>query len=232
MTYTNDDYVDQIDLPEWMKSVLPEHLPWSVISFADGKFRVSHDGSEFDEIIEAYDYVSFFKNNYQVVLDYSVDGHKGEFVNGFFFCDIEPGEGSSRLLASFTTEDQVAKLKESYFTWLTKISIEYSIDPDDFFKAHNWLTFHPVFWRRMNLNNPFHWITDDGLRDSSVSVWWDEENNKPGICLDAGEHKAPHYTHYSNDRFTFFASTYEEAIIMLAKEVNKFFDVDGVERFS
>lgn len=232
MNETNDDYVDRIVLPEWLTHTLPEHLPWSVISFADGKFHVSHDGSKFDGIVEAYDYVSTFKDKYQVVLDPSVDGHGGEFVQEFFFCDIEPGEGSSRLLFSHTTEDRLARVKQSYFTWLTKISIEYSVDPDDFFKAHNWLTFHPVFWRKSKLSDPFHWITDDGLRDSSVGVWWNDEENKPGIRLDAGEHRGPDYLHYSDDRFIFFASTYEEAIVLLAKEVNKFFDVDGVERFS
>lgn len=225
-----EDEVEGIVLPKWLTSTFPEHLPWTVISFSEGKFRVSHDGSEFYDIVEAYDYASTFTDEYQVVLDPSLDGNGGELMDGFFFCVVGQGASSSRLLLSYTTQDRVSMLKHSYRKWLTKISIEYSIDPDDFFKAHNWLTFHPVFWRKNNLRDPFRWVTDDGLHDATVSVWWNEEENKPGIRLDASEHKGPDYTNYCDDRITFFASTYEEAIVLLAKEVNELFDVDGNER--
>lgn len=227
-SYTED--VESIVLPEWLTKTFPKHLPWNVISFREGKYHVSHDGSEFDDVIEAYDYASSFKDEYQVVLDDSLDGHGGELMNGFFFCDVEQGASSSRLLLSHTTQDSVMMLKQSYLTWLTRISIEYSIDPDNFFNAHNWLTFHPVFWRKSNLRDPFRWVTNDGLHDATVSMWWNEEENKPGICLEASEHKGPDYTQYCDDRIAFFASTYEEAIILLAKEINELFDVDGVER--
>lgn len=228
-----EEQVEGIVLPKWLTDTFPKHLPWNVVSFSEGKFKVSCDGSEFYDVVAAYDYASRFKDEYQVVLDDSLDGNGGELMNGFFFCDVEQGASSSRLLLSNTTQDQVIMLKHSYLTWLTKISLEYSIDPDDFFKAHNWLTFHPVFWRRHNLQDQFRWVTDDGLHGATVSVWWNEEENKPGIRLEAGEHKGPDYTQYYRDEeFTFYASTYEEAIVLLAKEVNKFFDVDGVERKS
>jgi hypothetical protein len=226
-----EEEVEGIVLPEWLTASFPEHLPWSVVSYNDGKYYVSHDGSEFKDVVEAYDYASAFKEEYQVVLDSSLDGHGGELTNGFFFCDVEQGASSSRLLLSHTTQDSVTLLKHDYLTWLTKLSIEYSIDPDSFFNAHRWLTFHPVFWRKSRIRDDFRWDTSDGLRDVTVSLWWNQEENKPGICLEAGIHHAPEYTDYRrDDRLTSYASTYEEAIIILAKSVNELFDVDGVER--
>jgi hypothetical protein len=226
-----NEEVEGVVLPEWLMSSFPEHLPWNVISFNEGKYNVSHDGSEFGDIIEAYDYASSFKDKYQVVLDPSVDGHGGELMDGFFFCDVEQGASSSRLLLSHTTQDSVTLLKHDYLAWLTKVSIEYSIDPDSFFNAHRWLTFHPVFWRKSRVEDNFRWDTSDGLRATTISLWWNEEENRPGICLEAGGHIGPDYTsYYRDDRLTSYASTYEEAIIVLAKSVNETFDVDGVER--
>lgn len=81
------------------------------------------------------------------------------------------------------------------------------------------------------MHNDFRWDTTVGLDDATVSVWWDEEKDRAGICLEAGSHREPTYTHYyRDDRLTSYGHTYEEVIIMLAKKVNTYFDVDGNER--
>jgi hypothetical protein len=233
---SSKEKIEGIALPEWLTATFPEHLPWSAISFSEGKYHVSHDGSEFYDVAEAFDYVSSLKEEYQVVFDSSLDGNGGELMNGFFFCDVEQGDlaqgaYSSRVLLSHTTQDKVTMLKHHYLEWLTTVSIEYSLDPDNFFNAHNWLTFHPVFWRKSQLEDNFKWDTANGINDSSVRVRWNAEENKPEIYIEACIHAAPDYTHrYFDARLTGYAPTYEEAIIMLAKKVNILFGVDGAER--
>jgi len=226
--------VNEVVLPEWLTAEFPEHLPLTAISFNNGKFHVSHDGSRFDTIEEAYDFASEFSDTYQVVLDSSVDGHGGTLEeDGFFFCDTDKATGTSRLLLSMTTEELVFSLKEDYLNWLNDISVDYNANPDNFLTAHKWLSHHPMFWVKGTKEKSFHWATDNGLQEMSINVWPNKETGEPVIFLEHGMHHEQGYTNfYHDDRIFAKGKTYEEAIITMAKNVNIVFDLDGNERVS
>lgn len=227
------DEVEGIVLPKWFSDLFPPHLPWSIIAFKDGKFHVSHDGSMFDDIAEAYDYVSCFSSDYQVVFDSSVDGHSGELLDRIFLCDIPEGGRSGRLLPGQPTEDVEAVIKHDFRHWLTETSLEYNADPDDFVSAHNWLDCHPIFWTVQGRGPITYrsWATSSGMRHVRVRVWFDENTKEPGVFMEAGPHIAPDYRECGiNYKLCSYATTYEQAVIELAKKVNELYDLDGNPR--
>jgi hypothetical protein len=227
------DEVKDVVLPEWFMEALPEHLPWTVITFQDEQFHVSHDGSVFSTIVEAYDYASAFNKEYQVVLDRSVHGHGGELMDGMFFCDFELEAVSSRLLISHTTEDTVTIFKHDYRNWVSELSFEYNANPDNFVTAHHWLSRHPAFWTKKGEDAFANWETNGGMDEVSVKVWWDEDENAPLVLLETGAHVTPEYTYCRrDDKLSSYAATYEAAVIELARKVNELYDMDGDARIS
>lgn len=233
------DAVKDVVLPEWLTAELPAHLPVIYIywSAKKGTFRLSHenysndeDVVEFNTIVEAYNYASTLKDQYQVVFDSSVDGHGGRLVSLGFLCKADK-EGSSRMLPNVTTEDLEDILKHDYLEWLTEISVDYNADPEDFLKAHKWLTHHPLFWVKGKKEKSYQWATDLGLDKMSINIWAHEETGKPVIFLEHGQHHEDGYTYYYHDTRIFVREeNFEKAIVALAKKVNAVFDLDGYER--
>jgi hypothetical protein len=231
------DAVKDVVLPEWLTAEFPAHLPATYLYWSAKKdtFRLSHedysyeDAVEFDTIAEAYDYASTLKDQYQVVLNSSVNGHGGKLIGLGFLCDSK--DGSSRLLSNTTTEDLEDIMKHDYLEWLTEISVDYNADPEDFLKAHKFLTHHPLFWVKGKKEKSFQWATDNGLRNMAINVWANEETGKPVIFLEHGQHHEDGYTHYYHDTRIFVREeTFEKAIITMAKKVNAVFDLEGYER--
>lgn len=223
------DAVKDVVLPEWLTAELPKHLPHTFISFKDGHFYLS-DYSMFSSIETAYAQASKYADSYQVVLDPSVDGHGGRLVSLGFICDANK-DGSSRLLSTTTTEDLEDILKHDYLEWLTKVSVDYNSDPEDFLKAHKFLTHHPLFWVKGKKEKSYQWATDLGLDMMSINVWADEKTGKPVIFLEHGQHHENGYTSYYHDPRIFVREeTFEKAIIAMAKKVNSVFDLNGYER--
>lgn len=232
------DAVKDVVLPEWLTAELPAHLPVIYIYWSAKKdtFRLSNENYsndenvvEFDTIVEAYDYASTLKDRYQVVLNSSVNGHGGKLISLGFLCDSK--DGSSRLLSNVTTEDLEDIMKHDYLEWLTKVSVDYNSDPEDFLKAHKFLTHHPLFWVKGKKEKSFQWATDLGLDKMSINIWAHEETGKPVIFLEHGQHHEDGYTHYYHDPRIFVREeTFEKAIVAMAKKVNAVFDLDGYER--
>lgn len=231
--------VKDVVLPQWLRNELPEprpvtHLYWSA---KKDTFRFSHvdysyeDAIEFNTIVEAYDYGSGLRKQFDVKLDASVDGHGGKLVSVGFLCDSNEGDVSYRVLSNLTSGDVEDILKHDYLEWLTGIVVEYHNDPDDFIKAHKFLTHHPLFWIKGTKEKSFHWATDMGLDKMSINVWANSETGKPVFFLEHGQHHEDGYTHYYHDPRIFVREeTYEKAVVAMAKKVNAVFDFAGYER--
>lgn len=224
------DEVKDIVLPQWLTDEFPRHLPHATISLRTDGFYANEDGP-YETVIEAYEYVSSMKDRYQVVFDASVNGHGGKLSSNGFFCAPDEDKGNVRLLVSVTTEDLENMMKHDYLEWLTVVSIEYNMDPEDFVKAHKFLSHHPMFWVKGTKEKSFHWATDLGLDKMSINVWASEKTGKPVVFLEHGMHHEKGYTHYyHDDRIFVREETYEKAVIAMAKKVNAVFDLDGNER--
>lgn len=217
-----------ITLPEWFLRQLPEHMPWTVVSYRDEQFHVSHDDSVFNSVVEAYDYARGFGDDYQIVLDKSVDGHGGESDGIFFYCDT-----TRRLLSSFTTQDRVTIFEDDYRLWRDKTNGEYEQDPDDFVAAYRWLLGHPAFWRKdtrkESRDKSFEWNLSAGLTELILTVWKDEESN-PKLMLQLGHFEKDDFVAYRRDeRLILVANSYEKGVVALAKQVRLVFNLDGTE---
>lgn len=222
------DTNEVIALPEWFLRQLPEHMPWTVVSYRDEQFHVSHDDSVFDSVVEAYDYARGFRDDYQIVLDKSVDGHGGESDEMFFYCD-----STRRILSSFTTQDRVALFENDYRLWREKTTVEYEQDSDDFVAAYKWLLGHPVSWRKdtrkESRGKSFEWNLNAGLTELILTVWKDEESN-PKLMLQLGHFEKDDCAAYRRDeRLILVADSYEQGIVALAKQVSLVFNLNGNE---
>jgi hypothetical protein len=231
--------VKDVVLPQWLRDELPERLPVTYLYWSAKKdtFRFSHvdysyeDAIEFNTIVEAYDYGCELRKQYDVALDSSVDGHGGRLTQVGFMCDAHDNTGNYRVLSNLTSENIEDMLKHDYLEWLTEISVDYNTDPEDFLKAHKWLSHHPLFWVKGTKEKSFHWATDMGLDKMSVNVWANSETGKPVIFIEHGQHHEAGYTNYYHDTRIFVREeTYEKAIVAMAKKVNAIFDLDGYER--
>lgn len=224
------DEVKDIVLPEWLTAEFPKHLPHAVISFRADGFYANEDGP-YETVVEAYEYVTSMRDRYQVVFDASVDGHGGKLSGNGFFCNPDTDKGNVRLLVSITSEDIEDIMKHDYLEWLTVVSIDYNMDPEDFVKAHKFLSHHPMLWIKGTKEKSFHWGTDVGLDKMSINVWADEETGKPVVFLEHGMHHEDGYTHfYRDDRIFVREETFEKAVIAMAAKVNAVFDLNGYER--
>lgn len=219
---------ESLALPDWLVAELPEHLPHSVISYRDDKFHISHDGSEFSTVVEAYDYLHSLRTSYQTVIDESVDGHGGKLLSGIFLCDKnEPEDKTSRGLLSFLTEQLTQDLADDYTIWLKETSAAYIEDPDNFLKAHAFLSHHPMFWHKGAEGKDHNWETSNGLVNMAVNVFPSDEG-RPVIFLECGPHIPDTYMNFYYDPQIFVTEeTFEVAIVRLAGKVYAHYNLDG-----
>lgn len=224
---------ENVSLPKWFLADLPEHLPHSIISYAEGEFHWSYDLSRHATVEEAYDYAHKFKDKVQVKLDPSLNGHGGHFAGNtdwdtIFVCDRNENTERSRLLMSHNTEDTVEGYEEEYEKWLTVTTPEYDANPDDFVTAHQWLSAHPAFWVKSGPEKSFHWDTENGLKNMSVNVYLDDDG-KTVVFLEHGIHLDDYTGYYHDPRIFALKETFEKSILSMAKKVRKVYGLDGTE---
>lgn len=207
----------------------PAHIDW-----VDGKYHAL--GKEFDEFEKAYDYITSLdklphfdikeiaSSNKDIKASYLVVYND---VTGRMFFDY----GSSEV-----------SLAEVYDEFIKTTHKKYKAKPKDFYRAYEWLRLHPAFWHITG--NPesgmFYWETDDGLKDIWHTVYTAE--GKVRHLLEHGSYM-DNEVNVKGDQVNLpcrvsshdflldtVASTYEEAIIKLAKRVYKIYRKDGSYR--
>lgn len=216
-------------LPAWLTAEFPEHLPHSVVSYKDDQFHVSHDGSKFDSVIEACEYVETFQKEYQLELDDNLDGNAGDLIGGFLLCDITDGSASGRVLFSALSEEAEHLITRTFSNWMDFAS-GYEENADDFVFAHHFVANHPVFWTKRTAAKTFDWMTTSGIGHLNQTVW-KESDGSQHVMFEAGAHVMDSYQHCARDeRLVAIADGYEEALILMAKKVHEHFHNDGNER--
>lgn len=215
------DKVKDISLPDWLVSTFPSHLPHTIVSYSDGAYLVSHDNTEFTDVVEAYRHATAARDEYQVVLDGSLHLNGGELVNGFFLCDVEPGNRSAPLLLSSTTEEVVTVLKHCYRVFLYEIAENYIVDCRNYKNSLSFIRHHPAFWTKSVGFSDFRWKTNVSLQELGLTA---DETRQDGLhltTLGINNHVTGKPNRFSSDqRITVSAPSFEEAIVALAAKVD------------
>lgn len=229
LTSPGGTHAAQHSLPAWLTAEFPEHLPHSVVSYKDGKYHVSHDGSEFGSVVEACAYVDTCRLEYQLELDDSLNGNGGDLIGGFLLCDIPEGAASGRLLVSSLSEEAEQLLATTFSRWID-FAAEFENRSEDFVFAHHFITNHPVFWTKSTPGKSFDWKTNAGIGHITQTVYRDKDGNQH-VMLEAGAHTGDSYMHCMRDRRLVAVSEgYEDALILLASKVHEYFHNDGNKR--
>lgn len=221
-------------LPQWLLEYLPSPRPQTKLSYRSGKYWLSHTPTvAYDTVTEAYDAVPA-KGPVAISFDRSLKKAGKLSKNlGMLFVPFKtlpgrPEKTGGRILISSTDEDLMGILVSDYEEWLI-LDRKYQKNKNNWRLAYNWIKMHPAFWYPVGKIGPFFWATDDGHK----SVWVNVENTKTNksVRLEHGNHVAPEYkTFYHDPNLDVNAKTLEKAYVKLAKQINKYYNVDGTSK--
>lgn len=153
----------------------------------------------------------------------------GQVEDGVLWYSLtkKSGTGGRRLLlGSFDFAD----FRLSEYVQFLKLAKMYIADPSDVVISYDFIRLHPAFWYRWDEKRPNNWNTEDGHK--SVTVWPHRtEDGKFCVSLEHGSTVPPEYNHHYHDfRLDVYGDTFEEAYVLLAERIHKFFFLDGSER--
>lgn len=219
---------------------LPEIITF--INLPEDKIIVPHpkgfktNNKIFDSFVAAYDYLTARKNtkavfNAEDIANHNFEGKK-ESLEAMSENMMLLGD---RMFISFSNENYKEMLSRSYKAFL-KDRKKWLNDKENWVKAYNFIVTHPAFWHRKEsmINS---WITDDGMEDIWQTVLVNKKG-KPVIILEHGHYEsniingvnATGLIPTHNIDLDVRASSYEKAIIKLAKKVEKEYTKKGTLR--
>lgn len=224
--------LEGLELPEWLMRNIPAIRPLWTLLWDDGFKLVDTEGKIQDTAENFFDIYNRNRDKdagFEFKLDASVDGHGGKLIHGFFSEDFEDGKKTARFAPMSNDLVSLTLLKSSYKAFLD-LNEEYLANPNDWVTAYNWLSQHPAFWTRRDVESTFHWVTDNGLGSAWTRVGRNNEG-KTVIMFEHGAHTTPDYTqHYHDVWMDCYEETFEQTYVKFAELVNKFFHTDGTER--
>lgn len=243
-TFKNDDYLDDVVLPQWLADMTPEPRPDVTIDYVDGKYTVhnpvQNTTQEFDDLGTAYN------SNYDNVMD-------DEQLGGITFTDNLPEVKENPLrkrmisiasdhprlnqvLISSTDRKSLKILKCTYKDWLSTYE-EYVNNPDDLMTSYEFIDQHPAFWLREKINKESSKPSDRyGWSTSGFAMRLSHqprraEDGSVVHTMETGGHVPPKYDELYHDiRLDVCTNSYDSAIIEMASLVHKFFNPDGSDR--
>lgn len=217
------------ELPQWLNELLPEPAtPQLLAVTADNRLElIQPDGSAqvFDTLEEAYN--ASRENDLDLNIAPAVAEREGE-KDTFFLSFPSERDGFRTMVMGYTDQDRLDSLKRGYGDFLENAK-RYAEAPEDFVKAWRFLDTHPAFWTAMDLQEkPFYLAQEGHANKLRLSVYRD--NGETVVELETGSHVPPEYaTHYGDWRLEITASTYELAVVELAKRVALTHNLDGTD---
>lgn len=142
---------------------------------------------------------------------------------------------TTRVLISQDSSYQKKQLVKAYKQFL-KTHEEWKKDPTNWATAWEWISQHPAFWHTLpNLSK--YWQTNNGWTNHYLKVT--QNKKKTFVTIEHGPYvdeeqqdetitPRKHPTH--DPRLDTTASTYEEAVIKLAKKIHKHYNIKGEPR--
>lgn len=232
-------------LPGWLEELLPEPKTPIVMSLVDGELlRLRYpDGREdtFDRLPAAHEAAR--QTDWDLFVADEVFEHydDGRMMGQLTYPSGR--DGFVTMVISWTDGERHEALQRDYQDFV-KIAAAYEADPRDFYLAWRFIDRHPAFWTAYDLDgHPWHWETDGYCSKLTQTVWRrDEELGRGGVgpvivSVAAGGHvpedkgRGHRYKdHYADWQLEVDASTFEEAILLLAGRVELCFERDGTPK--
>jgi len=133
---------------------------------------------------------------------------------------------TNHMVVAYTQQDTINALKEDYYEFLD-LDREYNDDPDNWAIAYAWLNSHPAFYHRTEPDSAY-WEFNEGLEGKWENVY--RTKGDIMVVIEHGPAVGDDRTELSHDeRLDSTGSTFEEAYIYLAKQVNKHYDIAGTD---
>lgn len=250
-----DEILEKANLPEWLREQLLPPREAVIISFEDGKYVVYNPHVEEDEKRKAYDSIKdAYENNHELSSNMRIDDSvlKELDVEDSLFISY-PSERNpkySTMVVTTSDESRLMLLEYSYKSFL-ETAEKYREDPSNFRNAYSFVVDHPAFWIKPE---KFQKLDKDDSSESENTKWrrnydwktscdqdvWtaplfnkDKKTGELKHCwaLEIGGHITDEYLYRYHDlRLDVYADTIEEAYVILAEKVNKFFNDDGTEK--
>lgn len=145
--------------------------------------------------------------------------------------------GGSRMFILIPQDSRRSSLEYNYVMF-QKYAEAYLKNPTDFELAYTFVDHHPAFWIKEYLPKDlahdaetpktFDWKTGS----HAMSLWCvpSFNNGKTTWMMEAGQHTPDYRSHYHDFNLDVYAETVEEAFIIMAEKLNKFFNLDGTNR--
>lgn len=215
-------------LPDWLNAHLPETKTPHHLRYEANKFIVSYEGQDlqsFNSMIEAYD---AYHPDTDFFFDETLHNHGGELLEGMYFCDPENNRSGRRLLIGVTDDDRRSILIHAFENSLN-VHQRYESHPEDWVLSYQLLDAHPAFWVKSNCNDDgptWDWSTEN------ISTIWhhvSRHDEKVIVMMETGAHTDDMKSRFHDLRLDVYADSMEQAFVLLAAKVNKFFNPDGSE---
>lgn len=234
-------YYLEIDSDYQPLDVLPGHIWNKRVDEVDKKIQ-SCKSKEFDSFEAAYSFVWSKLNSFPVFdpkkisSDPTIEWDKttGAVV----------GKNSMRFYLNYATNTDLESL---HLEWVHfwKLNEQYQEHPNHFYYAYEWIANHPMFWILKGdpqKDNKLYWETNDTFNIAWHSVFYHGPSKSvthqfelgPNMCASVkfptGEVSCiPQSVPSLDTNLDVQEDTYEEAVISLAKKVNKYYPLSNME---
>lgn len=211
--------------------VMPEKLTWeptksiSIIRYiaTDNKFYADEMGS-YSDIEELY--AEIHKTGMDASFDDSVLQVEG-LEKGVLGGVDKKRPGGWR--AMFDAYDPRPLEFANYLKFL-KGAKYFLANPHDWVAAHAFIQYHPMFWHRIQVDRFDHsWNCEGGHANLWVQPVQNEDG--PAVWIEGGSSVPPKHDHHYHDHYLdVTGNSFEDAYILYAVRIHKFFYLDGTAR--
>jgi hypothetical protein len=213
------------------------------IQVIDKRYSILETGEAFDDFSKAYSAAHNHKNSSLTFFkskEIAMSDPERYQDFGTSILDTK----TRRMFVSYDEEQTLKELLDDFLFFKT-IAKGYRKDKKNFYRAYNFLTYHPLFWKiegDINRHGSLTWNINEGLEDAWHTVY-KGKNRKVVHLLEIGEYLSEEIEYYNGETILIpsriprhdaildsVGSTYEEVIIRLAGRVNKFYNSSGILR--
>jgi hypothetical protein len=210
-----------------------------------GLFSFAGAPKDYESFAKAYDAVyEVFPNSLPGFNAEEISTRFPERYSGSFGTIVSEPENRMFFSYSQKSRDSLWNLDSEYGYFLKKIAKPYLKNPKSFYASYNFLQSHPLLWKLSGdpvKNGTLFWETNEGLADAWHTVYKDKKG-KVFHLFEIGEPMEeelsireeiitlPNRISSHDIELDSGGHTYEDAIINLAKRVNKLYELNGEPR--